>query len=1114
MKKTATNTFSNGLIMDLNPLSTPNTTLTGCLNGTMITYDGNEMILQNDKGNAKISNEAALPSGYVPVGMKEYGGIVYVASLNPQTGKGQIGSFPSPKQLYIDEGIDDESSEITMSNLINTYTDTDVSHLADTPYIENEYYQIPLFADVDGNQRKFYPGDKYLIAISSVVSDAIISAVNKGFISFRLAVVNSSGSIDYLDPNTIRLYTHKTADQSISVQLPFCYTTNLQTSLADKSSINVFNGKSSGNLIMCIELNTFDTFSIFKTYTETNGKISATLYGEITNLFGVTNKYTSNISTDPDNFTLEIISNTNTPKILEDSITINNDSVDGDTFTYKISPVCEYGVLRRMQKAGQINFLQLKAGISTVSEWRFFVADTYVKIGWGFDYYNIGSSQITEMGFEFIDLDKSNTIDGTTITTENITADYKYSIIKDNYNGSFEEIITYDRLSQGGISNRKIYVTRIYKIVNGTKSIVGYKLLYLGTFFNEYYDTIYDFTTLIGSNRKSDVITIKPTITATTSYNKSSYYLATPDSITKTNDVYTVNESLQNNLSVASYIKKVDTIDSIPTNPFWVTSKQNEYSLSANCQIDYDYTQSKYAGYPTPLTDSVFTNGTIEAITYDDSDISVNSTPSYDDLIVNTSDRTSLTNIVTSGSSLTGTIKTKRSMMSNNGATQTRSVTGSMLTPYYRSSISDTERSKLFGFYYNDSGDVVGIAADNEATCYNIPIQNRTSQAYGAVKLGGSGFNQHVAAANAMGGTINLYAGLNGDDASLRAGSVTINPEGIFQLGSFTRTTQAGDSWRLADNSYEIDSSSNFISACWKTTDNNWVLTNIMSPRAINLSLGETTTIDYNSNTEGDRIVRTDKMLNCFLSQICTVQWNTSSKYYTIPSANNYIYNNVYSSKINIQVSNINAWETGNTFTMFSSTGKTISDMIGKWNTVLTNVVDFTPNITCPSVDDITFNIEVGSDIDVSTDSTMLQCYISAISSIPTSNVSSTKYDWNKLYIGSVDTSLGRNVDGSWNMQYDSDGEVSPLVYTGTGYIRDWQYKKLTLPYEINSMFINSYKNEGYTSNPDETYYNSIYIMGGPNSSVYHTKWTKGSDTSGPIIYKGRYFGTNLKRMN
>jgi len=56
-------------------------------------------------GNVKIKN-ALLKAGYVPVGMKEHGGIIYVAAYNPTTKKGQVGSFPSPKQLWEGENWD------------------------------------------------------------------------------------------------------------------------------------------------------------------------------------------------------------------------------------------------------------------------------------------------------------------------------------------------------------------------------------------------------------------------------------------------------------------------------------------------------------------------------------------------------------------------------------------------------------------------------------------------------------------------------------------------------------------------------------------------------------------------------------------------------------------------------------------------------------------------------------------------------------------------------------------------------------------------------------------------------------------------------------------------
>jgi hypothetical protein len=59
--------------------------------------NGNEAILQNDMGNGRVES-AFLPNGYVPVGMKEYGGIIYIASYNPITNKSQLGCFPSPER--------------------------------------------------------------------------------------------------------------------------------------------------------------------------------------------------------------------------------------------------------------------------------------------------------------------------------------------------------------------------------------------------------------------------------------------------------------------------------------------------------------------------------------------------------------------------------------------------------------------------------------------------------------------------------------------------------------------------------------------------------------------------------------------------------------------------------------------------------------------------------------------------------------------------------------------------------------------------------------------------------------------------------------------------------
>lgn len=93
------NTFSDGLIMDLNPINTPKSVLTDCLNGTYITYNGNEFVLQNDMGNYKLKN-CKLPTNFIPVGVKGYGDILYIVSYNPITNETEIGSYPAPQSIF------------------------------------------------------------------------------------------------------------------------------------------------------------------------------------------------------------------------------------------------------------------------------------------------------------------------------------------------------------------------------------------------------------------------------------------------------------------------------------------------------------------------------------------------------------------------------------------------------------------------------------------------------------------------------------------------------------------------------------------------------------------------------------------------------------------------------------------------------------------------------------------------------------------------------------------------------------------------------------------------------------------------------------------------------
>ena len=144
---TATNTFGEGLIMDLAPNNTQANQLTSALNATLITYNGNEFSLQNDMGNGRVET-ARLPEGYIPVGSCELGGIIYVASYNPITNKSQLGSFPSPERNV--------SSEEQNLNTIS-WNESDLLEPLDT------YKKVVTSSKLYNLGLKLNPGDEFKV---------------------------------------------------------------------------------------------------------------------------------------------------------------------------------------------------------------------------------------------------------------------------------------------------------------------------------------------------------------------------------------------------------------------------------------------------------------------------------------------------------------------------------------------------------------------------------------------------------------------------------------------------------------------------------------------------------------------------------------------------------------------------------------------------------------------------------------------------------------------------------------------------------------------------------------------------------------------------------------
>ena len=109
-------------------------------------------------------DNAYLPAGYEPVGIKEYGGIIYIAAYNPITHRSQIGSFPSPERnmgveykdngvyLNFHESFFGESNTDAIENYYNN------SNKLTAGYLKNDIFLLPLTKDTS-----LHAGDKFTV---------------------------------------------------------------------------------------------------------------------------------------------------------------------------------------------------------------------------------------------------------------------------------------------------------------------------------------------------------------------------------------------------------------------------------------------------------------------------------------------------------------------------------------------------------------------------------------------------------------------------------------------------------------------------------------------------------------------------------------------------------------------------------------------------------------------------------------------------------------------------------------------------------------------------------------------------------------------------------------
>ena len=200
------NTFSEGLIKDLNPINTPNTALTDCVNGTIITYDGNEYSLQNDKGNYGLEH-CKLEPNYIPVGVKEYGDILYIVSYNPLNEHVQIGSYPSPESITDSNDSPDLSSGNKIINIYENLVERWKKGEKSFSYkdIVKTYSKLHIFYGADPDKLKMHEGDQIKLKVEGISTNNSFEKLQYVLVDDNRQITDISDKVsDFINTNNYK----------------------------------------------------------------------------------------------------------------------------------------------------------------------------------------------------------------------------------------------------------------------------------------------------------------------------------------------------------------------------------------------------------------------------------------------------------------------------------------------------------------------------------------------------------------------------------------------------------------------------------------------------------------------------------------------------------------------------------------------------------------------------------------------------------------------------------------------------------------------------------------------------------------------------------------------
>ena len=239
MVQESTNSFDGGLIKDLHPLTVPNNVLTDALNATLLTFNGNELILQNDMGNTKIEG-AKLPDGYTPIGMKEHGGILYIVSSNGESV--EIGSFPSPG--YSEEDITNKDFLLAPYKIFETGVANQIGK------------------NIKLSDKVLRSGDKFLISFNVSAGLSSISTITERKI-YKPKIISIANGVELDITDTLIRQKRVNGTDYDYWFIPEILSTEDLNTLRRNKYTQTYKSRKSGDLYFRIDLETIDAFKLF-----------------------------------------------------------------------------------------------------------------------------------------------------------------------------------------------------------------------------------------------------------------------------------------------------------------------------------------------------------------------------------------------------------------------------------------------------------------------------------------------------------------------------------------------------------------------------------------------------------------------------------------------------------------------------------------------------------------------------------------------------------------------------------------------------------------------------------------------------------------------------------